>query len=372
MGSAELLLFQSGGLAARTVCASFFQSMRLETVIDPSSGQPERVLSTKLVDGYGRQVTYLRLSITDRCDFRCHYCMAEEMSFLPRAQVLSLEECLRIARCFVALGVHKIRVTGGEPLLRRNVLWLLERLATLPGLRELVLTSNGSQLERHAMALRAAGVKRLNISVDTLRAERFRQITRVGDLQQVMRGIDAALAAGFERLKINTVLLRGVNDDELTDLVRFAMAREIDIAFIEEMPLGETAHARQHWLSGEEALQLLQTRFTLLPSSDSTGGPARYWRLPGTTTRVGFISPHSHNFCASCNRVRVTARGELYPCLGDNGAVALLPLLRQQPDDDAPLRAAIVEALGIKVRGHDFAQQMARPQVLRFMSMTGG
>ncbi len=341
-------------------------------MIDPSAGQAERASSTKLIDKYGRQVTYLRLSITDRCDFRCHYCMAEEMTFLPRAQVLSLEECLRIARCFVALGVHKIRVTGGEPLVRKNALWLLERLAALPGVRELVLTTNGSQLERCAPALRAAGVRRLNISLDTLRADRFRQITRIGDLQQVIRGIDAAQAAGFERLKINTVLLRGVNEDELVDLVQFALARAIDIAFIEEMPLGHTAHARQHWLSGEEALQHLQRRFSLLPSDESTGGPARYWRMPGTTTRVGFITPHSHNFCASCNRVRVTARGELYPCLGDNGAVPLLPLLRRQPNDDAPLQEAIVDALGFKVRGHDFSSQMDRPQVLRFMSMTGG
>lgn len=328
--------------------------------------------STGLIDKFGRQVTYLRLSITDRCDFRCHYCMAEEMSFLPRAEILTLEECLRVASSFVGLGVNKIRVTGGEPLVRQNVLWLLERLAALPGVQELVLTTNGSQLERLAAGLRDAGVKRLNISLDTLHAERFRQITRIGNLAQVLRGIDAALTAGFERLKINTVLLRGINDDELIDLVQFAIDHAIDIAFIEQMPLGEIGHDRQDWFSGEEAMNRLRQRFTLLPSTDTTGGPARYWRMPETTSRIGFISPHTHNFCDTCNRVRVTARGELYPCLGDNGAVPLMPVLRQQSTDDALLRSAIVDALGIKARGHDFNLQIDRPRVVRFMSMTGG
>ncbi|HMW16322.1 MAG TPA: GTP 3',8-cyclase MoaA [Accumulibacter sp.] len=343
-------------------------------MIDPSSSTHLSVSSSssRLIDKYGRQVTYLRLSITDRCDFRCHYCMAEEMSFLPRTEILTLEECLRLAGSFVALGVSKIRVTGGEPLVRQNVLWLLERLAALPGVRELVLTTNGSQLERYASGLRDAGVKRVNISLDTLRAERFRQITRIGDLGQVRRGIDVALAAGFERLKINTVLLRGVNDDELDDLIQFVVDRGMDIAFIEQMPLGEIGHGRQDWFSGEEALNGLRQRSALLPSTDSTGGPARYWRIPGVSSRVGFISPHTHNFCDSCNRVRVTARGELYPCLGDNGAVPLLPVLRQSSADDGTLRAAIIDALGIKVRGHDFTQEMARPQLVRFMSMTGG
>jgi len=213
-----------------------------------------------LVDRYGRHVSYLRLSITDRCDFRCGYCMAEEMTFLPRAQVLTLEECLRIASVFVDLGVSKVRVTGGEPLVRQNAIWLLEQLARLPGLNELVITTNGSQLDRFAPALRAAGVRRINLSLDTLRADRFREITRVGDLAKVLRGLDAAQAAGFQRLKINTVMMRGVNEDELIDLVEFVLDRGLDIAFIEEMPLGDTGHARQaSYFSSEEALARLQT-----------------------------------------------------------------------------------------------------------------
>jgi len=326
-----------------------------------------------LVDKYGRHVTYLRLSITDRCDFRCNYCMAEKMTFLPRAQVLTLEECLRVARVFVDLGVTKLRVTGGEPLVRHNAVWLLEQLADLPGVKELVITTNGSQLERFASALHAAGVKRLNISLDTLRPDRFRAITRVGDLAKVLRGIDAAQRAGFARLKINTVMVRGGNDDELLDLAQFAVDRDLDIAFIEEMPLGDIGQRRQaSFFSSQEAMARLQTRFALLPSTETTGGPARYWRLPGTSTRVGFIAPHSHNFCDTCNRVRITARGDLYPCLGNNDAVRLLPLLRAHPTDDGPLRAAIVGGMGIKAQGHAFSSRMDAPQVVRFMSMTGG
>ena len=326
-----------------------------------------------LIDRYGRQVSYLRLSITDRCDFRCNYCMAEEMEFLPRAQLLTLEECLRVASPFVELGVSKLRITGGEPLVRHNVLWLLQRIALLPGVRELVLTTNGSQLERFAPELRAAGVRRINISLDTLQPERFRQITRVGDLAKVLRGLDAARAAGFDRLKINTVMIREVNADELVDLVDFAVECGIDISFIEQMPLGDVGDARQrHFLGSDEALARLRTRHLLVPSAESSGGPARYWRIPGSETRVGFVSPHSHNFCDSCNRVRITARGELYPCLGNNGAVPLLPVLRAHPIDPQPLRAAIVQGIGIKARRHDFGNQMDSPQVLRFMSMTGG
>ena len=339
----------------------------------PISPATSRHPKGTLVDKFGRHVTYIRLSITDRCDFRCSYCMAEEMTFLPRAQVLTLEECLRIAGTFVDLGVTKVRVTGGEPLVRHNAIWLLERIAGLSGLKELVITTNGSQLDRFAAALRAAGVRRINVSLDTLRAQRFREITRVGDLAKVLRGLDAAQAAGFERLKLNTVMMRGVNDDELIDLVQFAVDRAIDIAFIEEMPLGDIGHARQStYFSSEEALARLQTRFVLLPSTETTGGPARYWRIPGTSTRVGFIAPHSHNFCDTCNRVRITARGELYPCLGNNDAGQLLPLLRAYPSDDGPLRATIVRTLGIKAKGHDFGNQMSTPQVVRFMSMTGG
>ena len=325
-----------------------------------------------LIDKYGRHITYIRLSITDRCDFRCTYCMAEEMEFLPRDKVLSLEECLRVVQTFVGLGVTKVRITGGEPLVRRNVLWLLERIAALDGLRELVLTTNGSQLDRYATDLMNAGVKRINISLDTLKVDRFKAITRIGELDKVLRGIDAARAAGFERTKLNTVMMRGVNDDEFADLVAFAVARDLNISFIEEMPLGDLGHGRGNtYFSTQDALELLSGRFELVSTLETTGGPARYWRIPGTETRVGFISPHSHNFCDSCNRVRITAKGELYPCLGQNDALNLLPVIRAN-GDEATLRQAIIESMGIKPFGHDFTQQMNNPQVVRFMSMTGG
>ncbi|MDR2239975.1 MAG: GTP 3',8-cyclase MoaA [Zoogloeaceae bacterium] len=324
-----------------------------------------------LVDQYGRRITYLRLSITDRCDFRCFYCMAEEMEFLPRDHLLSLEECLRVIRAFVDMGVSKVRITGGEPLVRRNALWLMRDAARLEGLRELVVTTNGSQLERHAADMRAAGVRRVNISLDTLRADRFKTITRVGDLSKVLRGIDAAVAAGFNGIKLNTVMMRGVNDDEFIDLAHFAVDKGIDLSFIEEMPLGEVDRARAYFGS-DEALALLRPHFELVSSEETTGGPARYWRIPGTRTKIGFISPHSHNFCDTCNRVRITCKGELYPCLGQNDAVSLMPALRAHPGDDAPLRQAITDAMGLKPKGHEFDPQAPGPQLIRFMSMTGG
>ena len=274
----------------------------------------------KLVDKYGRQVTYLRLSITDRCDFRCTYCMAEEMVFLPRDAVMSLEESLRVASAFVGLGVSKLRITGGEPLVRKNVMWLIEKLGVLPGLENLVLTTNGSQLDRFAKPLKSAGVKRINISLDTLKPERFTAITRIGELDKVIRGIEAAREAGFRRTKLNAVMMRGINDDEFVDLVRFAIERELDISFIEEMPLGEIHGRSNTYISSEETRSLLAAHFELQPSDESSGGPAKYWRTPGSESRIGFISPHSHNFCDTCNRVRVTAKGELYPCLGQNVA----------------------------------------------------
>ena len=323
-----------------------------------------------LLDKYGRRITYVRLSITDRCDFRCTYCMAEEMTFLPRHEVMSLEECLRVATVFVGLGVTKLRITGGEPLVRKDVMWLIERLGALPGLENLVLTTNGSQLDRFALPLKTAGVKRINISLDTLQPDRFRNITRIGDLGKVVNGIEAARAAGFQRTKLNTVMMRGVNDDEFVDLVGFAVANELDISFIEEMPLGEIHGRNNTFISSEETRGMLSKYFGLIPSTESSGGPARYWRIPGSESRIGFISPHSHNFCDTCNRVRITAKGELYPCLGQNDASHLLPALRNG-DDDA-VRQVIVDSMGIKPFGHDFTQQMDSPQVVRFMSMTGG
>lgn len=324
-----------------------------------------------LVDKYGRRITYVRLSITDRCDFRCTYCMAEEMTFLPRNEVMSLEECLRVAKVFVGLGVNKLRITGGEPLVRKGALWLIEQLGSLPGLDNLVLTTNGSQLDRFAQPLHDAGVKRINISLDTLKTDRFKKITRIGDLDKVLNGITAAKAAGFKRTKLNAVMMRGTNDDEFVDLVQFAVDNELDISFIEEMPLGEILGRNTSYISSEETRQQLASRFELIPSTENSGGPARYWRIPGSESRIGFISPHSHNFCDTCNRVRITAKGELYPCLGQNDAVNLLQVLRStQGEND--LRQAIVDSMGIKPFGHDFTQQMDAPQVVRFMSMTGG
>lgn len=326
-----------------------------------------------LIDRYGRKVDYIRLSITDRCDFRCVYCMSEDMTFLPRDEVLSLEECARLVKAFVSLGVGKVRITGGEPLVRKNALWLFEEIGQLQGLRELVLTTNGSQLEQQANALRQAGVKRINISLDSLDKERFRKITRVGDLDKVLRGIAAAKAAGFDGIKLNTVLMRGINDDEAMPLLAFAVEQGIDIAFIEEMPLGEVDHSRgDTYVSNEATIKLLKQHYDLIDSAETTGGPARYWRIPNTATKVGFISPHSHNFCESCNRVRITCKGELFLCLGQEDKIDLMPLLRDHPDDDRPLVEAILASMQIKPKGHDFDLRRAAPAVVRFMSHTGG
>jgi GTP 3',8-cyclase len=331
------------------------------------------ILPQKLIDQFGRPVDYIRLSITDRCDFRCQYCMAEDMTFLPRNEVLSLEECARLVNVFVQLGVTKVRITGGEPLVRKNAMWLFEEIGQLNGLDELVLTTNGSQLEKQAKQLYQAGVKRINISIDSLQPERFKQITRTGDLTKVLAGIDCAIDTGFEGIKLNTVLMRNINDDETADLVQFAIDKQIDISFIEEMPLGDINHRREStYVSNADTLKLLQSKYTLLPSTETTGGPARYWRVAGTKTKVGFISPHSHNFCESCNRVRITCQGELYLCLGQEDKIELMPLLRANPDNDVPLMEAIVNSMSIKPKGHDFDLQRATPAIIRFMSHTGG
>lgn len=329
--------------------------------------------SNSLIDQFGRKIDYIRLSITDRCDFRCVYCMAEDMTFLPRDEVLSLEECARLVKVFVSLGVSKVRITGGEPLVRKNAIQLFEEIGQLQGLRELVLTTNGSQLEHHAHALKKAGVRRINISLDSLDATRFRKITRVGDLDKVLRGISAAKQAGFENIKLNTLLLRGINDDEALPLAAFAMHHGLDISFIEEMPLGEVLHSRStSYVSNEETLNLLRARYDLVSSAETTGGPARYWRIPNSNTKIGFISPHSHNFCEACNRVRISCKGELYLCLGQENKVDLRELLRRFPHDDRPLRQLIINSLQIKPKGHDFDLKRATPAVIRFMSHTGG
>lgn len=327
-----------------------------------------------LIDRHGRHISYIRLSVTDRCDFRCRYCMPLKMRFLPRREILSLEELLRVARVFAAQGVKKIRITGGEPLVRKGVAWLCGQLAALPGVEEVALTTNGSQLPRLALALAAAGVRRVNISLDSLDAARFRDLTRTGSLEQVFAGIDAALAAGFPGgVKINTVMMRGFNDDELPALADFALERGMDISFIEEMPLGDVGHWRGNtYYSAAEALPQLQRRFGLTPSAHSSGGPARYWDVAGSGGRIGFITPHSHNFCSTCNRVRITATGELYPCLGQNDARDLKPALRGAEAGDAALRRLIADTMQAKPEGHDFNVFADSAKVVRFMSATGG
>ena len=328
---------------------------------------------TQLVDPFGRRITYLRLSVTDRCDFRCTYCMSEDMVFAPRAQILSLEELYAVADAFIDLGVRRIRITGGEPLVRKNLLSLLERLGARSELEDLAITSNGSQLAELAPQLRAAGVGRLNISLDSLKRERFAAFTRRDRLDQVLAGIEAARAAGFRRIKLNSVVQQGRNDDEVLDLVEFAMARGLDISFIEEMPLGSiSSHQRQQtFCSSDEVRRRIEQRHALVRSSQRTGGPSRYWQVVGTETQVGFISPHSHNFCGDCNRVRVTAEGKLVLCLGHDHALDLKALLRRHPGDGQRLRDALVAALQLKPERHHF-QADAQVQVLRFMSMTGG
>lgn len=333
----------------------------------------QTIQTPTLTDPFGRQVTYLRISVTDRCDFRCAYCMAEDMDFLPREQVLTLEEIHFIARAFCELGVSKIRLTGGEPLVRKNILWLCESLGRLPGLRELVLTTNGSQLEKYAEALRAAGVKRINISFDSLDPAVFQRLTRSDRLSQVLRGIEAARAVGFERIKLNSVVLKGYNHTETTDLVRFAVEQGLDITFIEEMPLGLIdSHERMEvYYSSSEVRRDLERHFTLLPSVVDSGGPARYFQVASSDTRVGFISPHSHNFCDTCNRVRLTTEGQLLLCLGQEHSMDLKRIVRAHPGDRERLKQALFEAMTLKPLGHDF-QLQGQTQILRYMNKTGG
>jgi len=324
------------------------------------------------IDGQGRKIDYLRLSVTDRCDFRCVYCMLENMRFLPRQQVLTLEEIERVARLFVERGVKKLRLTGGEPLVRPGIVHLCERLAALPGLRELCMTSNGSQLVRLAGDLRAAGLTRLNISLDTLDAERFAAITRTGRLEQVLRGIDAAQNAGFEHIKLNCVVMKGRNADEVPALVDYAIAHGLDISFIEEMPLGQVGREREEsFCSSDEVRALIAERHELLDSAEHSGGPARYVRLAQhPNTRIGFISPHSHNFCSTCNRLRLTAEGRLLLCLGHENSLDLRGLLRRHPVHDEPILEALRGALQRKPARHEFS--VGDVQVLRFMNLSGG
>ncbi len=323
-----------------------------------------------MLDPFLRAITYLRVSVTDRCDFRCTYCMAEDMNFLPKSDLLSLEELERLCCAFIGLGVRKIRLTGGEPLVRRNVISLIERLGERlgHGLDELTLTTNGTQLAAHAAALAAAGVKRINVSLDTLDERTFAAITRWGRLGKVLDGIEAAKAAGLA-IKINTVALKGVNEDAFDQLIAWCGAQGFDLCLIETMPMGEVMHREETHLPLSAVRTRLAARWTLTPTNYQTGGPARYWHVAETGRRLGFITPLSHNFCESCNRVRLTCTGRLYMCLGQEDAADLRAPLRAS-DDDETLRAAIRAAIARKPKGHDF--DITRVAVPRHMSVTGG
>jgi cyclic pyranopterin phosphate synthase len=332
-------------------------------------------LKPALIDPFGRTITYLRVSVTDRCDFRCVYCMAEDQHFLPKKEVLSLEELDRLCSAFIGRGVRKLRLTGGEPLVRKNVMSLVRSLSRHigRGLDELTLTTNGSQLARFAAELADCGVERVNVSVDTLDPVKFRAITRWGDLSQVRGGIEAARRAGL-KVKINTVALKGVNEREFDDLIRWAHGDGMDLTLIETMPLGEVGADRtDQYLPLSQVRADLSGRWTLTESTYRTGGPARYVRVAETGGRLGFITPLTHNFCESCNRVRVTCTGTLYMCLGQEDAADLRAPLRAS-DDDESLEAAIDEAIARKPKGHDFVidRDHRGPAVRRTMSVTGG
>ncbi len=329
-----------------------------------------------LVDPFGRAITYLRVSVTDRCDFRCVYCMSEDMAFLPKRDLLTLEELDRICSAFVRNGVRKLRITGGEPLVRRDIMTLfrsLSRHLETDALDELTVTTNGSQLTRHAAELAACGVKRINVSLDTLDAAKFRSITRWGDLSKVLAGIDAAQRAGL-KVKINTVALKGVNEDEIVPLLQWAHGRDMDLTLIEVMPLGEIDGERiDQYLPLSLVRARLEQNFTLHEIDARTGGPARYVRVAETGGILGFITPMTHNFCESCNRVRLTCTGQLFMCLGQEDAADLRAPVRLS-DEDTALDEAILGAIARKPKGHDFIidRRHSRPALTRHMSVTGG
>jgi GTP 3',8-cyclase len=341
-----------------------------------ADGAASLALDAPLIDPFGRGIEYLRVSVTDRCDFRCVYCMSEHMTFLPKQDLLSLEELDRMCAAFVRRGVKKLRITGGEPLVRKNILSLFRALGRhleTGALEELTLTTNGSQLAKYAGELKAAGVERINVSLDTLDAGKFKDITRWGDLAVVLNGIDAAQKAGL-KVKINAVALKGVNEDEIEDLIRFAHGRGADLTLIETMPLGDIDGDRtDQYLPLSIVRARLMDCFTLEDSPHRTGGPARYVTVNETGGRLGFITPMTHNFCESCNRVRLTCTGTLYMCLGQDDAADLRKPLRASSDDGL-LDAAILEAISRKPKGHDFIidRRTSKPAVARHMSLTGG
>ncbi len=327
-----------------------------------------------MIDPFGRAVSYLRVSVTDRCDFRCVYCMAEDMEFLPKRDLLSLEELDRLCAAFIRRGVKKLRLTGGEPLVRKNVMWLIQALGARlgDGLEELTLTTNGSQLAKYAGALAAAGVKRVNVSIDTLDEAKFTEITRWGKLPVVLDGVMAAKAAGL-KIKINAVALRDVNEDEYDRMIEWCGRHGFDLCLIETMPMGDVSDRTGQYLPLSLVRARLKRRWTLDETDYSTGGPARYATIAETGQRIGFITPMTHNFCESCNRVRLTCTGTLYMCLGQDDAADLRAPLRADADD-ATLDAAIVEAIARKPKGHDFIidRRQTQPSVARHMSVTGG
>ena len=325
-----------------------------------------------MIDGYGRRIDYVRLSVTDRCDLRCRYCMAERMRFLPRREILTLEEMAALADMFIARGVRRIRLTGGEPLVRRGILdlanWIGARLGD--GLEELTLTTNGTRLADFAPGLRDAGVRRINVSLDSRRPERFAHITRGGDLEKVLAGIAAARAAGL-RVKINMVALAGLNEDEIADMLLWCGAEGLDLTLIETMPLGEVEEDRtSHYLPLDAVRRRLEERFELTPSLVRTGGPARYYEVAGLVTRLGFITPLTRNFCEGCNRIRVAATGTVYGCLGHDQKVELRDALRA--GGAAEVDALLGRLLAGKPRGHDFSIAAPAPAVARHMNVTGG
>ena len=331
-----------------------------------------------LIDPYQRPISYLRVSVTDRCDFRCVYCMSEHMTFLPKKELLTLEELDRMCSTFIGLGVEKLRITGGEPLVRKGIMTFFNQMSRhleAGTLKELTLTTNGSQLQKYAGDLYAAGVRRINVSLDTLDDEKFAKVTRWGRLSQVLNGIDAAQKAGL-RVKINAVALKGFNEDELNTIVDWCAERDMDLTFIEVMPMGDLGNEDrldQYW-SLKDLRGRLAERFTLSDLAERSGGPARYVRLEETQQKIGFITPLTHNFCESCNRVRLTCTGELYMCLGQEDMADLRAPLRADPDSNAPLEAAIRAAIERKPKGHDFdySRQKADGQMTRHMSHTGG
>ncbi len=334
------------------------------------------LLSRPMIDPFGRTIDYLRVSVTDRCDLRCFYCMAEDMTFLPKADLLTLEELDRLCTAFIAKGVKKLRLTGGEPLVRRNVMSLMRSLSrhlATGALSELTLTTNGSQLARFADELADCGVRRINVSLDTLDAEKFRAITRWGELDKVLAGIEAARAAGLA-VKINAVALKGMNEDEIPSLMEWAHAKGMGLTLIEVMPMGDIGAGR---IDQYVPLSLLRARlakqFTMTDLDENTGGPARYVRVSETGGKLGFITPMTHNFCEACNRVRITCTGTLHTCLGHEDASDLRKPLRASPDNEL-LAATIDRAIGLKPKGHDFIidRRHNRPSVSRHMSVTGG